>query len=201
MSMLRRRGQLGFSLIELLVVLSTIALLVAILVPSLRRAREQSRLTACKKQLHNIGTGTLLYANEHDSYLPIGDQLDNPHRRLIDALASGAFVTDVENYYCPSETLKDFRYSEENAEAGRISYFYFSCEKASTNRLVSTFLRWNVKWPRLIRDHWASGTWVISDRWMSGEPTTHQFYNKGINYFSLRGGVEFVSESPRQAFE
>jgi len=46
-----RRQTRGFTLIELLVVIAIIALLTGILIPTLRRAREQARLTVCKNKL------------------------------------------------------------------------------------------------------------------------------------------------------
>lgn len=57
-------------MIELLVVVSMIALLVAILLPSLRRAREQCRNLVCQNNLRSIWTGVLTYVYEHDDRLP-----------------------------------------------------------------------------------------------------------------------------------
>lgn len=61
---MRRRA---FTLIEVLVVVAIIALLVAILIPSLSRAREVSRRTVCMSNEHQLGLGWLIYANENKS--------------------------------------------------------------------------------------------------------------------------------------
>jgi len=57
----------GFTLIELLVVIAIIALLLAIVLPSLRMAKEQSRRMICASNLKSIGTGLVLYAEAYDN--------------------------------------------------------------------------------------------------------------------------------------
>jgi len=54
----------GFTLIELLVVVAIIALLVSILMPSLKRAKELARRTVCASNLHTIGISIHLYASD-----------------------------------------------------------------------------------------------------------------------------------------
>jgi prepilin-type N-terminal cleavage/methylation domain-containing protein len=60
----------AFTLIELLVVVAIIALLVAILLPSLRAAREQARSAKCLANLRSIGQGIALYIDENREMLP-----------------------------------------------------------------------------------------------------------------------------------
>jgi prepilin-type N-terminal cleavage/methylation domain-containing protein len=55
----------GFTLVELLVVIGIIALLIAILMPALQRARDQANRTQCMSNLHQLTTGWLQYATEH----------------------------------------------------------------------------------------------------------------------------------------
>ncbi|MHC4799476.1 MAG: type II secretion system protein, partial [Planctomycetota bacterium] len=59
----------GFTLMEVLVVVSIIALLLAILVPSLGAARRQSRATVCLTQLRVLGQGLSMYALQHSDKL------------------------------------------------------------------------------------------------------------------------------------
>jgi prepilin-type N-terminal cleavage/methylation domain-containing protein/prepilin-type processing-associated H-X9-DG protein len=64
--------EVGFTLIELLVVVSIIGLLVAILIPTLSKARAAAKATTCTTRLRSIGQGMVSYANEYEDVLPPG---------------------------------------------------------------------------------------------------------------------------------
>jgi prepilin-type N-terminal cleavage/methylation domain-containing protein len=59
----------GFSLVELLVVIAIVALLAALILPGLARAREYAYFTTCKNSLRQIGIGVLLYASNNRGIL------------------------------------------------------------------------------------------------------------------------------------
>ena len=62
--MSRIRARIGFTVIELLVVISIIALLVGILLPAIGKARDTARVTLSQNNLRQISTSTNLYASE-----------------------------------------------------------------------------------------------------------------------------------------
>ena len=120
----RRLGliRFGFTLVELLVVIGIIALLIAVLMPALSRAREASKRTQCASNMRQLMTGYISYSLENKSWLVYGAS-DNPDAAdaanrgnrpwlypdnlNIDAVKGGALYPYINNtgvYRCPADT-------------------------------------------------------------------------------------------------
>ena len=73
----RRPHSPGFTLIELLVVIGIIAILAALLLPVLSRAKAAAICAACKSNLHQMGVGLCLYVVQYQKY-PLWQGTDTP---------------------------------------------------------------------------------------------------------------------------
>lgn len=91
----------GFTLIELLVVIAIIALLLSIILPALREAKEQAKAIICKSNLHQWGIVFLMYTNDNgDKFWEDGPQLGG-HVRWLPMLS--AMYGDMDDFrLCPS---------------------------------------------------------------------------------------------------
>lgn len=65
------RRMRAFTLVELLVVIAIIALLLAVLVPSLNKARDLAKRIVCGSHVHSIGVANATYESTYGMYLPI----------------------------------------------------------------------------------------------------------------------------------
>lgn len=71
-SFVNQRPTRGFTLVELLVVISIISLLIAMLLPSLAASRRAAQSVSCLSSLRQIGTGFAIYAAEEKLWWPDG---------------------------------------------------------------------------------------------------------------------------------
>jgi len=105
----------GFSLVELLVVLSIISILIGILLPSLQAFRVRSRKVVCASNLKQIGAAIRIHADERNGEYPVARSMPdpflttNPDPALPEALEGILGPTGPEGqpqaevYHCPGD--------------------------------------------------------------------------------------------------
>jgi len=77
--MIKAENKKAFTLVELLVVISVIALLIGLLMPALAAARSQARSVVCKANLHQLLIANIGYATENEGfYVPGAEDMYNP---------------------------------------------------------------------------------------------------------------------------
>lgn len=101
----------GFTLIELLVVIAIIALLLSVLLPSLKKARQKAQEIICRSNLKQWGLIWSLYLNDYNSRFPWGNYGVSNAGQTIEA---GAWLNSLQPYYeaddmrfCPTATKFD----------------------------------------------------------------------------------------------
>ena len=112
---------LAFTLVELLVVIGIIALLIAILLPLLAKAREQARRTACLSNLRQVHQAFMLYALDSRDQVPLGYRKGKQYNSMLYSGTSKKYVlfghlflrglmADGRAFYCPAEENPAFQH-------------------------------------------------------------------------------------------
>jgi prepilin-type N-terminal cleavage/methylation domain-containing protein/prepilin-type processing-associated H-X9-DG protein len=110
-----RNKSFAFTLIELLVVVSIISLLIAILVPSLQRAKLQAKNTLCLNNLRGVYAALMMYAETNKRIPPLNNEPDEGSWQYNYIIFDGRDfdqnfgpllrpegpIAQVEQFYCP----------------------------------------------------------------------------------------------------
>jgi prepilin-type N-terminal cleavage/methylation domain-containing protein len=101
------RHRSGFTLVELLVVVSIIALLIAILLPSLKKARAQAKNVACQAGLRSMGQAFMMYQEAYNGVLPpYMDNYGNQNRWPVPFHQGGIIKAQLARFDASGNVLK-----------------------------------------------------------------------------------------------
>lgn len=205
----------GFSFPELLVVMTTITTMMAILLPSLGRSREQARRVVCASNLRQLGFGLKMYATDNDGWYPIEELCGNPQSVLVSSLFTD-YLSNRNVFYCPSAAaVETYAQSDEyggpgddsvintdeNWEHYYISYKYFSIKRRDTRMPLPLSLS---EYPHLLKYDSPPSRWLMSD-WVRKNTPVFPHMEKGgwgggRNVLFADISVRFVRHSTPGAF-
>lgn len=98
------KSAIGFTLLELLVVVTIITLMIAMLLPALGDAKQMARRISCSNRLRQLGMGLLIVADQYNQVLPAhgGDpvRVSLPGFDIKPQLKET--FTDLRVFYCPA---------------------------------------------------------------------------------------------------
>jgi type II secretory pathway pseudopilin PulG len=126
-------------LVELLVVIGIIALLIAILLPTLARAREAAARTACAAKLHAIMIAATVHRADHRDYYPLCGALTG---------ATGPQLGDTYSQFYDYRDTSDVRYSSLGLPLPSPSItsinIALAAEMGFKNAMLDTYDQWSV---------------------------------------------------------
>jgi prepilin-type N-terminal cleavage/methylation domain-containing protein len=110
---MRRNPVAAFSLIELMVTVAIIAILAALILPALGRAKESGRSTFCQGNLHQIGLALQIYVEESKNRMPTmydksADTNFQTNLATIDVVLSNQ-LGSLQVLCCPSDNAQVFQ--------------------------------------------------------------------------------------------
>ena len=192
-SAIRNSQSKGFTLIELLVVVAIIAVLVAILLPTLQKAREHSIRILCIANLNQFGQAITMYANENNEY--VSPAWAGPGEHASIAGAAGYFyqkhyVLSPKLYLCPASpfkgkydmaTIKTIDGGADNS--CRVSYEYYWYRPLWVNKCHASGAA--IMW-----DLW--GGWTSSWAWYTNVSWLKSHDNEGGSVLYVDGHVDFL---------
>lgn len=106
------RGERGFTLIEMMIVVAIIALIAAIAIPNLRRARQAANAASAKQSLRTITTAQYMYERKYGVYGTLAQLA--PEGTLDSVLQTGtksnyvfALTATATSFSCTATPLED----------------------------------------------------------------------------------------------
>ena len=118
---------LAFTLIELLAVMAVIALLAALMLPTIGRAVEKGRTLSCLANLRSLGMAMTFYAGDHDGWMPTaGIQQSSLVPDLVSYMGDKSKEKAANAWICPSDRKLKERANLNGSSSDAAAQFFYS---------------------------------------------------------------------------
>jgi len=202
------KNKSGFTVIEILVVISIITILFSIILPLLKKAREKARQAVCMNNLRQISIALSLYIDDYDGYFPCADDplsispyywlwMGRGWRKLLTPYIKKSITEkDPSILYCPSDRTAPIKW--ESTSYGYSMSFYHSPEQINMmtdpsytydiNKIMPSIGQKSskVKYPdkKIVIAEWLDNHTGTNSGWWS--------WKGSRNYLFVDGHVEFL---------
>lgn len=195
--------RLTFTLVELLLVISVIAILTSMLLPALNKARDKARAIQCTSNVKQSATGMTMYANDYKNLVQIYLYTGSVEYRWNRRLYESKYITNRNIFVCP--TAEPRKYTSDSYTYGAIMSIPAKDKIELTSTGANprwTFLRLgNLKKPSnyiILGDNSYSSTtsnadkflWQYSSMYFSGDFIIHLRHQNQANIAFADGHVK-----------